>query len=167
MLRKIIGLTLLIIALNTTLQAQLQRVMHQTFETAGTDGVQLQLVGDITVESWAGNLIMTETTVQLQNASPSIFDHFIEMGRYEVLEMRAKEDSTLKLVSKDPVRPKVKSSRGEFRETVQVRVFMPEFFESASDSLWTRRIEPTDSLATPANPADTLAPNASGRRENE
>ncbi len=147
MLKKMMGLVLLALLASTSVEAQLQKILHQTFKAEGAQAVKLDIVGELVVEPWAGNLIMTETNIVLENASPGIMKHFVEMGRYEIVQHQTEGSTEITLVSKDKVRPKIKSKRGEFKEEVQVRVFMPEFFQQSTDSVWVRRVEITDTLA--------------------
>lgn len=145
-MKNLFSLLLFSVLLCPAANAQLEKLLHQTFETKGVQEITLDLSGnEITVESWAGNLIMTETKITLENATPAILEHFIKMGRYEVLENRPEGATSLTLVSKDKERRAIKSTKGEFKETVNVRVFMPEFFSASNEKgPWTRRIEQTD-----------------------
>ena len=116
-------------------QAQLEKVMHQTFEVGDDmEGISLDLVGDYSIEKWAGNTIMTETKVKLYEASPAILNHFVTKGkRYEILADTL--SSRLVLSSFDKEREPIRRSKDkECFEEVNVRIFVPDTFEMTSDS---------------------------------
>lgn len=115
-------------------QAQLEEVMHQTFEVGDMDGISLDLVGEYAIEKWAGNTIMTETKVKLYDASPAILNHFVNKDkRYEILADTL--SSRLVLSSFDKERKPIRRSKEtECFEEVNVRIFVPDTFEMTSDS---------------------------------
>lgn len=91
------------------------------------------------VVQWAGNTLMTETKIQLFNASKGILNHFVEQGRFEI-ELIV-EGTDLKIVSKDKERQAIKTTSGVSSEIVNVRFFVPEDFEKVNDNLWMKKIE--------------------------
>ena len=111
----------------TKIQAQLEKVIHQTFEIDEAVNIALDLVGTYEIELWAGNNILTETKIQMFNASPAILNHFVKEKRYEIqLDANA---SGIKLYSFDKERRAIKYKEGECAEIVNVRIFVPEDFE--------------------------------------
>lgn len=178
----IVGIGLLF--LQNDLSGQYRRVFHKTYEVSDSvDMISFDLAGDIVYETWSGNVIMTETAVELMDASPSIFDHFEKIGRYDILvvtsdtvevannptdsllyeEAVAMYDSSqvqqpkmeLELFSKDKIRESIQLRRNvdgniverTVQEWVQVRVFIPEDFESQNEqkTQWLRKEpEPED-----------------------
>jgi hypothetical protein len=120
--------------------AQYRQVIHKTFElTDSTMAIEFKISGEVTYQTWSGNVVMTETAIELLDASASIFTQFIKDGRYEILaatpsankapiapadsllyaEARATYDSTqlkrlnntLSIFSKIQIRPTVKVTR--------------------------------------------------------
>lgn len=91
------------------------------------------------VVQWAGNTMMTETKIQLFNASKGILNHFIENGRFEI-ELVV-EGTDLKIISKDMERPAIKTTKGVSSEIVSIRFFVPEDFEKANDNLWVKKVK--------------------------
>lgn len=114
--------------------AQNQQYIHQTFELDTATTLALDLYGEFEVEKWVGSSIMIETQASLYDASEAIFKHFIETGRYEI--ETTLEEGVLTLVSKDKLRRPIKTSAGERREEVRVRVFIPERLEDAGVYTW-------------------------------
>lgn len=114
-------------------QAQLEKVMHQTFEVGEMKTITLDLMGEYTIEKWAGNTVMTETKVELYEASPAILNHFIiKEKRYEVVADTL--NSQLALSSLDKERKPIRTKLRECSEIVHVRVFVPDTFEMTGDS---------------------------------
>ncbi len=113
--------------------AQLEKTIHQTFDISSTDAVTFELVGDSTlIIPWAGNNILTETTIELYDASPSILKHFVEKENRYVIEA----DTTagiFKLYNVDKERKPIRTRSGECPEIVHIRVFVPENFELQDD----------------------------------
>lgn len=117
-------------------QAQLEKVMHQTFEVGNMEGISLDLVGEYDIEKWAGNTIMTETKVELYEASPAILNHFVSKDkRYEILADTL--NNQLVLSSLDKERKPIRTKTQECPEIVHVRVFVPDTFEMTGDSTQT------------------------------
>ncbi len=120
--------------------AQYRKVIHKTFELAdSTIAIEFKISGEVAYQTWSGNVVMTETIIELLDASASIFTQFVKDGRYEILattlgatkapitsadsliyaEARVMYDSTqlqrlnntLSIVSKLLIRPTVKVTR--------------------------------------------------------
>ena len=86
----------------------------------------MDIYGDYELIPWAGDHILTETNIQLYEASEGILEHFLKIGRYEMVI-----DSTegrFSLVSKDKERRSVKTSKGECYEFVNTKVFVPDAY---------------------------------------
>lgn len=120
----------------STAQAQLEKVMHQTFEVGEVETISLDLVGEYDVEEWAGNTIMTETKVQLYEASPAILNHFVTKAkRYEISADTL--DRNLLLASMDKERKPIRTKTQECYELVKLKIFVPDTFEMTGDSVRT------------------------------
>ncbi|MCB0661409.1 MAG: hypothetical protein KDC24_01615 [Saprospiraceae bacterium] len=106
--------------------SQLEKTIHQTFAVDKEPNIQLDIYGDYELIPWAGDHILTETNIQLYEASEGILEHFLKIGRYEMVI-----DSTegrFSLVSKDKERRSVKTSKGECYEFVNTKVFVPDAY---------------------------------------
>lgn len=132
------GLILLLsLVTSSALIAQLKHTQHQTFQMDSINQVRIDLVDPFTVETWAGNQLMTETQVQLYQASESVLQFFLKNDRYSIVA-----DSTgahsLSLLSKDTVRKRIKTKFGDCEERIAVRIFVPKNFEQKSEQVWAR-----------------------------
>lgn len=109
--------------------AQLTKVLHQTFEVDSVDKITLSLVGEYEVEKWAGNTILTETKIEIYDASPGIFKFFIEeKGRYDIV---AEIDGmTASLFSNDSERKTIKNKENDTEcfELIKLKIFVPDDF---------------------------------------
>ncbi len=110
--------------------AQLEKIIHKTFEVDEVENVNFNIVGEYEIEQWSGNLIMTETKIELYEASKGILDHFVKAGRYE-LEISG-EEGEIEINSKDQERKAIRTKKGECFEIVKIKIFVPEDFTIAS-----------------------------------
>ncbi len=134
MSKKIIFAFLLFISFSSSIHAQLEKTIHQTFDVSKSNAISLELISDtILVVPWAGNNILTETKVELYEASPSIMAHFVEKEKRYAIEADTTSGS-YRLFSTDQERKPIRTRQGECPEIVQIRVFVPEDFEKQSNT---------------------------------
>ncbi|MEM6321389.1 MAG: hypothetical protein AAF960_27275 [Bacteroidota bacterium] len=100
------------------------QVIHQSFEMGDRKDITLTLDTPYEVETWAGNTILTETKVRMENIPPNILKHFIDQGRYEIVENLT--DNAIELAFKEVNRRPIRTKNGEAEETIQIRIFVPE-----------------------------------------
>ncbi|MEO1517814.1 MAG: hypothetical protein AAFV95_22530 [Bacteroidota bacterium] len=139
----ILGLSLLLFS---SASAQLSKTLHQNFELEGFANLQLDLEGEYQIEKWAGNTILTETIVEIFDATPAIFKHFIEAGRYEMEGLA--DEKTFQITSKDSERRPIRSKGGECYEFVKIRIFIPDDFEPDGEHRFTRPIKEDEATAS-------------------
>jgi len=124
---------------STLSQAQFGKVIHQSFELDGINEVELKVSGDTELISWASSSILIETNIKLANSNEFMLDHFIEEGRYEVLEESDSEIMTLE--SKAQKRNPIKTKNGIVDETVSVKIYVPEDFSIDDNRLVRKKTE--------------------------
>ncbi|MCB0705117.1 MAG: hypothetical protein KDC34_07395 [Saprospiraceae bacterium] len=113
--------------------AQLEKVIHQTFDPADLTNITINLEEEYELQSWSGNQILTETFIQLYDASPEILKFFIEeKHRYEITMITEGEGMTLE--STDQERNPIQYHGTECYEFVRTKVFVPESYERAGDN---------------------------------
>lgn len=97
---------------------------HKVFELGENNVLSLNLDAPYEVETWAGNTILTKTTVTFKNIPPNILEHFIKQGRYEIVEnvTDTEIELSLKKLNRDPIRTK----NGVAEETINIKIFVPE-----------------------------------------
>lgn len=119
--------------------AQLSKVLHQSFEIDSTLNINLNLFGDYEIHYWEGNTVLTETTVELSDASPNILKHFIKMGRYQ-MEMNSNQ-TAVNFDHKDLVRKPIYTKNGQAWENIALKVYIPDVFSSMDDKHFTKTEE--------------------------
>jgi len=136
---------LIFLLFSISLQAQLERVIHQTFEIKEeVNTVALNLLDTYEIEKWAGNNIMTVTKIELTGGANHILDFFVKQGRYE-MELKEEETSaTLASVPKE--RKEMNWKNGLVFELVTIKMYIPEDFELAGEQL-VRKAESTETAA--------------------
>lgn len=107
--------------------AQLQKILHQSFEIEEVNAISLDIHGEYEIEKWAGNTILTETHIQLYDASPSVLRFFVEQGRYDI-KGELSGETNFSMVSKDKIRKTMKVGENECYEFIKVRILVPEDF---------------------------------------
>lgn len=117
--------------------AQLKHIQHETFLLDTLDQVHINVVDPFVVEHWAGNRVMTETQVQLYQASENVLEFFRKQGRYNIQQDTSRKDA-LVLFSQDTERKPLRTKHGDCEERIKVRIFLPENFTKKSDRIWIR-----------------------------
>ncbi|NJL75714.1 MAG: hypothetical protein HC892_12495 [Saprospiraceae bacterium] len=167
----LILISLLLIVASTS--AQQIKLLHQTFEVKDSvQEIHLDIYGEVQIESWAGNVIMTETQVELREVSSGLLKHLVDKGRYQVLA--SNPDTTVVLVLTSQITKLdslVVKKRNEqtnqvenmrLQEYIKVRLFLPDSFEIYQDNqmLWRRRPKQLEAIQSPQ---DTLQEKGSGK----
>lgn len=134
----------------SSVNAQLEKILHQSFELNEINNINLDLNGEIEIEKWAGNSILTETTIQVYDATPGIFKHFIENGRYAI-EANTEIEGSIAIGSKDKERRAIRTKKGECYEFVKIRLFVPDDFEVVDEKSLQRTMPATEATTSKDN----------------
>ncbi len=145
-MNKLIPLLTCMLFFATIANAQLQKILHQSFEIDAVTSISLDLHGEYEIEKWAGNTILTETRIQIYDASPSILRYFVENGRYDI--EGAAEETTFSMVSKVKDRKSIKTKEGECYEFIKVRILVPEDFTIVDQKQLVKNSEQTEQPVT-------------------
>ena len=105
------------------LQAQTTKKLHQSFMLDGIKDITIDVSYPYHVETWAGNTVLVETSVQLENAPPAIIRMFEQSGRYQIIE--SVQAASIKYALKPIPRKPVLTSKGECTETIKIRFLVP------------------------------------------
>ncbi len=130
----------LVFCSSSVIQAQVKKILHQSFEIEEVDNIKLNLAGEYEIVTWAGNSILIETNIELYSASRDIYNFFKEKGRYDVEADTS--GSVIHLNSVDMERKPIRTKKGECFEIIRVRVLIPEDF-NIIDQLTLARKEPS------------------------
>lgn len=133
-MRLFIFVCILLFGVVDRVNAQFEKIIHQSFEIEEIVDLKFNIAGDYVIEPWAGNVILTETKVRLHNASPSIFKYYLEKERYNLTS--ASDHKTVTIESLDMERKPIRTKTGECYEFVKVRIFIPEDYIRLTDNHW-------------------------------
>lgn len=120
-------ITAAILLLSTSVFAQLKKTVHQTFDIGEATTIQLDIYGDYELEAWPGNTIMSETQIELYDASPHVLKFFMdEQERYKIIV--GEPGDQVMLSSKDKERKEIQYKGTTCYESVKVKLYIPEEF---------------------------------------
>jgi len=137
--KKLNLLAALLFLLAQTSFAQLSKTLHQSFEIDSLNQISLDLHGDVEIAFWEGNTVLTETKVDLYDATQNIFKHFLQVGRYKVELNESAKLGGLKHI--DKVRKPIFTSEGQCWEAIELTVFLPDTFKKVDDKNYKRQTE--------------------------
>ena len=137
---RLLPLLFSLLALASVARAQYSKTIHTTFEARGVDRVDIRVVDSLTVEHWAGDMILVQTDVRVYRATEGLFKYLVgEADRYGVTGSR--DGATLHLQSAVPDRKIIEASAGTLREETRVKVLLPEEFSGEGAGPYVRQTE--------------------------
>ncbi len=131
-----------LVLLGICANAQLTKTFHQSFEIDSIDHFNLNIEGDVTINYWAGNTILTKTEVEIYNASPNLFKHFVKVGRYDLEFLETGKNGTLK--HKQLERKPIYTAGQECWEGIKLEIYIPDVFKEKSDIQFARNLPEKD-----------------------
>ncbi len=127
--------------LSISANAQLRKTVHQTFEVGDARNINLDVFGDYEVESWPGNTIMSETKIELYDASPHILKFFLEEKERYKLTLNGEGEESISLVSNDKERRGIQYKGKECFEAVKLKLYIPEDFVAVNPKTLRKKVE--------------------------
>lgn len=119
---------------------QLQRILHQTFETDSIQQIQVDIDWELVTKPWAGNNILTETQVKLYDAGNAVFEFHITNGRYRIIADTLAEGSIrLRLMFDERV--PIQTKNGICLEEVNLTIYLPDRYLLQSNGVWVLKEE--------------------------
>ena len=123
-----------------TAQAQLKKTVHQTIDIGEVQNINLDIYGEYEIEIWPGNTIMSETKIELYDASPHILKFFLEeQERYKILADPNGEN--LSVYSNDKERRAISYKGVECAEIIKLKLYVPEEFEVVNPKTLRKKAE--------------------------
>lgn len=116
---------------------QIEKILHQDFNVDRITTVEFDLARDYYLEKWSGTTILVETKIKLGSATPSIMKYALESGRYEILLLEDGEKVTMKSKLSRP--PRLKNKNNEITEEIEVKIMVPEDFNTDDIKIITRK----------------------------
>lgn len=117
----------------TVASSQAVQRYHQSFEVDQVNAIDIQLEGNVQVETWAGNTVLVEVYVTTANGSSAILTHLQKQGRFD-LQFIADGNKAL-LSKKDVIRQPIKTKGVELDETVKYLISIPDSFRTDNTEL--------------------------------
>lgn len=137
---RLLALLFLVTVTVASARAQYSKTIHKTFATRDIERIDVGIVDSVTIEHWAGNLILVQTDVRVYQASEGLFKFLVgESGRYDIVS--SQEGSTLHLSSAVPLREAIHAKTGTVRERVFVKVMLPEEFVGEGSGPYVRQTD--------------------------
>ena len=112
---------------------QMEKTIHQTFKLQDVQTISLDLFGEYIIVPWAGNTVMSETRVEIFDASPSILEHFVEKEQRYFIKADT-SGNTMKLTSADKKRETIRTKNGSCTEKVQLKVYIPDEYLAQNET---------------------------------
>ncbi|MBR9920927.1 MAG: hypothetical protein GYB31_08805 [Bacteroidetes bacterium] len=136
MLRKLLLLSVFCL-IGLSAKAQLEEVIHHTFNPEDIPEIHLNLIEEYELLPWAGNQILTETYIELYDASPEILKFLIEeKARYEIVS--SIQEGFLLLSSTDQDRAPIQFRGNTCSEFVRTKIYIPDSYQDNGEGLLIR-----------------------------
>ena len=129
--------------LASVLSAQPKKIIHQTFLVEDHERIEIQLYeDDYELVFWAGNTILTETNITLENGFKYLLAYHVDsLSRYEIVDET--QETTLLLKSFDNKRAVIaiqyKGDELYPNELIETRVYIPDVFMKESEHVYVRK----------------------------
>jgi hypothetical protein len=117
------------------ISAQVIRRFHQNFEVDSLSSIQIEVEGDVTINTWAGNTVLVEIYITSQNGSAAVLNLLQKEGRYDLEMLNSSLDGTV--VQKMKHRQNIKVKGIDMDETIKYTISVPDNF--AAEDLQTMR----------------------------
>lgn len=122
------------------LNAQIEKTKHFVFELDSIATFMIDVADEYTVENWPGNTMMVETNIQLYSGNPNIFKSNEKEGRYDFLGEVSGQN--IRVYPKVANRKAIQTKSSQVFESVKLKIFIPEDFESSDQKNFTRNTIP-------------------------
>jgi hypothetical protein len=136
-------ITLLMLSL-TSLSAQVERVLYQTFNLHdSTDNITLNMKDNYEVIAWHHDKdVMVESTVEIKGGSMDLLKNFINEGRYLVQPKLELPSTVFQLAFEKSKRETLKLNGRTCDEIVFHRIYIPDDYIKVSENVYSRKTEP-------------------------
>jgi cell division protein YceG involved in septum cleavage len=139
----VISLALLILPFSTV-SAQVERVLYQTFYLRdSSDNININIGDNYEIIVWNhDNDVMVESTVNIKGGSMDLLKNFINEGRYLVKPKLDSATTVFELAFGKDKREALTLKGRTCEETVYHRIYVPSEYAKVSDTLYSRKPEP-------------------------
>jgi hypothetical protein len=120
---------------NQIISAQVIRRFHQNFEVDSLSSIHIEVEGDVTINTWAGNTVLIEIYITSQNGSAAVLNLLQKEGRYDLEILKSSLDGAV--VKKMKHKQNIKIRGIDMDETIKYTISIPDSF--AAEDLQTMR----------------------------
>lgn len=109
-------------------------IFHKTILVDSVRSIDLDIAetDQLEVKNWPGNYVLIETSVLMYNGQQNLMKTLKEEGRWDI--EATLEEQHLQLVSKEKLRPVMRTKRGMTEDVVKVVIYLPEAFSGGGNS---------------------------------
>lgn len=109
-------------------------IFHKTIMVDSVKSISLDIAesDELEVKNWPGNYVLIETSVLMYNGQQNLMRTLKEEGRWDI-EAQITGQS-LELVSKEKLRPVMRTKRGMTEDVVKVVIYLPEDFSGGGSA---------------------------------
>lgn len=132
-MKHILSTTFVVLFFCASATAQVEKTIHQAFELENVSSVKLEIPGEYEIIPWASSSIMTETHVQLFQASPAILNHFVEKAKRYNFTLELSEGTAV-LKAEDMKREPIKIRGVTLTELVVQKIYLPENYVATASA---------------------------------
>jgi hypothetical protein len=107
-------------------ESQTIKRYHQSFEVEDITAINIDAVGDVTVNTWAGNTVLVEVYVSSENGSTAVMKHLQAEGRYDLKWNQI--GKAISISNKMQNKQTVKIKGVEMVETIKYIISIPDTY---------------------------------------
>jgi len=109
---------------STNLMAQTATKVHQSFSLNNLKNITIDILYPYTIEKWDGNTVLLETSIDIDNAPPSLLKMFLNSERYKIFQQE--KNNTIQYTLKSMPRKEVLTSKGPCTEKIHLHFYIPK-----------------------------------------
>ena len=109
-------------------QSQTVRRFHQNFDVEEIESIDIQVKGNVQVNTWAGNTILVEVNITTANGSAAVLNMLQKEGRYD-LDLK-KNGLSGQVENKMTHQQNIKVKGVEMDETIEYTISIPDSFRA-------------------------------------
>jgi hypothetical protein len=125
-MKRFLFFALVICACVTNSSAQVIKRYHQNFSVDSLSSLRLEVEGDVAVNTWAGNTLLVEISVNSANGSNSVLNFLQKEGRYDLELQTTVVDGVLR--QKAGQRQGFKIKGVDLEEIIKYTISVPDSF---------------------------------------
>ena len=109
-------------------------IFHKTVLVDSVKQISLDIAetDQLEVKNWPGNYVLIETSILMYNGQQNLMKTLKEEGRWDI--EATVSGQSLALVSKEKLRPIMRTKRGMTEDVVKVVIYLPDDFKGGGNA---------------------------------